>query len=584
MKKNIEIVAYFYDDARGRVSALRFVDGVEIRPLRAYAVDMSFTSTQLPPAFFGPNVLYVAAVVGRNSAGKTTVLQDICRIIGGEQPKTSGYALVVREEGKIRQITNRKINVRLDGKVIPEMGRSRRGDWNVVYYSGGYDPLGRSRALVTESSRASFYDISDQFVCQSDAGDDFTDKLLYLEALAADQNRSLIYESEDELSREIRLTASVGYDPDIAARDLLEFALTSLDSGPHRTRLLKYLQPKESEIALDINFAIESGLVFKENSHFLLLGDLDYFAFLRRYVRRYSKGNITDEPMAFALAIGRMTEIVQEARHRANSGSAREKMSRVLTQFDAVLNEMLGEDFASRIEALVWAASSHNATRIVDGGMAMEFVLSGQNISTNGRWFDGVIADLIKLRQEKYSISFGFSGISEGQRTLLTFYSRLFVRATRSNFKGCTLLVIDEHELGLHPEWQRRYLQELLTFLCSFSSERFQVVLSTHSPFLISDLPGNLVNVVPHFSYNTKPTFAANLLDLLLSPLFLENSTSEFSAAKISAMLDRLREATNKQAVDDAAALLPLIGDELIRNFCTIRVKEKLHQLARHRD
>jgi hypothetical protein len=49
-------------------------------------------------------------------------------------------------------------------------------------------------------------------------------------------------------------------------------------------------------------------------------------------------------------------------------------------------------------------------------------------------------------------------------------------------------------------------------------------------------------------------------------------------------MLDRLREATNKQAVDDAAALLPLIGDELIRNFCTIRVKEKLHQLARHRD
>ena len=42
----------------------------------------------------------------------------------------------------------------------------------------------------------------------------------------------------------------------------------------------------------------------------------------------------------------------------------------------------------------------------------------------------------------------------------------------------------------MHPEWQRTFLKDLISFVNkTFQSNRIQIVLTSHSPFLISDLP-----------------------------------------------------------------------------------------------
>ena len=57
----------------------------------------------------------------------------------------------------------------------------------------------------------------------------------------------------------------------------------------------------------------------------------------------------------------------------------------------------------------------------------------------------------------------------------------------------CYNLVIDEVELCFHPEYQRTFLRDLLRLLDRLefnSGEQYvNILLTTHSPFLLSDIP-----------------------------------------------------------------------------------------------
>lgn len=71
------------------------------------------------------------------------------------------------------------------------------------------------------------------------------------------------------------------------------------------------------------------------------------------------------------------------------------------------------------------------------------------------------------------------AALSSGeQHELVLLYDLLF--RVRSN----TLVLIDEPELSLHVTWQKSFLPDLLEIV---SATRFDVVLATHSPFIVGD-------------------------------------------------------------------------------------------------
>lgn len=80
---------------------------------------------------------------------------------------------------------------------------------------------------------------------------------------------------------------------------------------------------------------------------------------------------------------------------------------------------------------------------------------------------------------DKDANSIPITSLSSGeQHELVLLYDLLF------KVKPNTLVLIDEPELSLHISWQKRFMDDLLEII---GLARFDVVIATHSPFIVND-------------------------------------------------------------------------------------------------
>lgn len=75
----------------------------------------------------------------------------------------------------------------------------------------------------------------------------------------------------------------------------------------------------------------------------------------------------------------------------------------------------------------------------------------------------------------------GFSDLSSGEQQLIGTNSRLL-----AELNDHSLVVIDEPEISLHPQWQIKYIPTLLDSLKNIDATH--VLIATHSHFMVSDL------------------------------------------------------------------------------------------------
>lgn len=102
------------------------------------------------------------------------------------------------------------------------------------------------------------------------------------------------------------------------------------------------------------------------------------------------------------------------------------------------------------------------------------------------------------------------------------------------------ILIIDEAENHLHPKWQKVFLQNIITLF-----PRLQIIVSTHSPFIVSSIKNSRVYVCKsHIDFSTveeETDYYTNkpIEEILLSPLF---NTSNFNV-DITNLLETRKEA-----------------------------------------
>jgi hypothetical protein len=153
-------------------------------------------------------------------------------------------------------------------------------------------------------------------------------------------------------------------------------------------------------------------------------------------------------------------------------------------------------------------------------------------------------------------------------------------------------LLFDEIELYFHPEYQRTYINNLVNILKAVfpngdkSSEalQFNILLSTHSPFILSDIPTQnvlkLKEGVPIPDKNGKNSFGANIHDLLADEFFLENGfMGEFAKQtikKIITEINKMDHKTPESQINLIKQKVELIGEGLIRNSLEDLLIEKL--------
>lgn len=143
-------------------------------------------------------------------------------------------------------------------------------------------------------------------------------------------------------------------------------------------------------------------------------------------------------------------------------------------------------------------------------------------------------------------------------------------------------IIYDEIELYYHPDYQRRFISELLRSLEKLEMSKtkngvksLNILFSTHSPFILSDIPQkNILKLEideksgkSFPSDNNTETLGANIHDLLATSFFLNKSyMGEFIRDKISSLIDYLDNVnTHGWAKDDAVKFIDLVGDPMLK-------------------
>jgi predicted ATP-dependent endonuclease of OLD family len=178
--------------------------------------------------------------------------------------------------------------------------------------------------------------------------------------------------------------------------------------------------------------------------------------------------------------------------------------------------------------------------------------------------------------------------LSSGEQNLLNFFARfhwakneiLKAEKSQSGIKGERIIIfIDEGEIALHPEWQRQFFKLATQFLSQLFKEReIQLILTTHSPFVLSDIPKENVIFLKRngktgnaeiADLGREKTFGANIYSLLSDSFFMENGTiGEFAKEKIEwviEILDNKDDDLNEEVITKVNYIINAIGEPLIK-------------------
>lgn len=131
--------------------------------------------------------------------------------------------------------------------------------------------------------------------------------------------------------------------------------------------------------------------------------------------------------------------------------------------------------------------------------------------------------------------------LSSGEKTLLSYFANILGKIkeldeiqtqdiTYDNVKNKTyLILIDEVELHLHPEWQRNFIKQLNDFFTyEDNTKKFQFVIATHSPFVVSDIYDENIIYLGQDNINSK-TFGGNIFDIFKDDFYVSNTIGSFS-------------------------------------------------------
>ena len=180
--------------------------------------------------------------------------------------------------------------------------------------------------------------------------------------------------------------------------------------------------------------------------------------------------------------------------------------------------------------------------------------------------------------------------LSSGEFEMLNLFSRIYdatvLRPKKFvNIESSCMIMLDEAEIGFHPDWQRRYLKLVIDFLDSLKliyprPYDFQIIISTHSPILLSDIPSCCTNYLKKVKKDNDDdghtvtikinsdeigeTFAANVFALYRMSFFMDDGlVGDYARGKINKLCARI----NDGETDDVMNEIQMVGDGGIKEY-----------------
>ncbi|MCD6069307.1 MAG: ATPase protein [Bacteroidetes bacterium] len=206
---------------------------------------------------------------------------------------------------------------------------------------------------------------------------------------------------------------------------------------------------------------------------------------------------------------------------------------------------------------------------LADKNISQQFTLNGlddvRGLIFNLNKDQKALRDLVNIYSALQShsnfrlpfLKFTPAQISSGERNYLFLFSRLVKNIDSLGFAGGRpdnfTILMDEPGNDYHPQWQKQFFHNLNTALNNYSVKRrkikVQLIVSTHSPFILSDFKASQVIKLQKAgkktviaNYETQ-TFGSNIHTLLSDSFFLnDGAIGNFAKENIQIVIDNLNK------------------------------------------
>ena len=152
-----------------------------------------------------------------------------------------------------------------------------------------------------------------------------------------------------------------------------------------------------------------------------------------------------------------------------------------------------------------------------------------------------------------YFLKTKFFGISSGEAKMIDIFAMLYNSLNYCNHDkdDTCVLLLDEPDIGFHPEWSRIFIENLTKFLNSkiVKSRKFHVIISTHSPMMLSDVPKYCIHCISKDidgSVNVKDSdkfgLVSSINDILIDDFFTDSVFGSFGEKYVNEIIQNIND------------------------------------------
>ena len=522
---------------------------------------ISSNQSGIPNTFWGAGIYSLTAIVGNNGCGKTTALRLMKKLfVEGAPRKEEAEVMIVYEtRGSLYVYNPKRLRITATPDIHFEDIQQRR-TIETLYYSGHFQPYSGEEDIELMGS----YEASDGWLLVHDLQEYANVDSLHLSeplynhlnAYYAQNNyricEILTLDGLRDLLKTVRLPRYVQFAPNKGGWNAIK-----LD------RMGKFYEldlPAERLTSADLREQAVERLVYYDILNLIAEGkgeQKELNDFLKEWV--------------YAPKVNGVVKALEE---RIVCGEDASEANKALSSLHYVMQklESICEfDEKSRTFYVDVEKDKNKLQSLIKEMIRSPYFLTA-------RFFDIVYSHNLTEKAR----------LSSGEQELLNLLSRLYYGITIkpqkfSNIESPRLLLLDEAEIGFHPDWQLKYvkmLTEFMSYMMVKAGVDFQIVITSHSPIILSDIPVSCVNYLRRKGSKTRlvdteeETFGENVFRIYRQSFFMEKGlVGEFAREKIKALEKAIKAGDSSEATRRQVGI---IGDERIRDY--------LRQLMARRD
>jgi len=515
-------------------------------------------SNTIPEGFWENGIYSLTAIIGNNGCGKTTAMLLMKQLFveGSPRQEDAKVLIVYEQQGDfyIYNTTNIKVTT-ADGLIMHTT--QRRNTIETLYYSGHFQPYTGAEG---EMQLSGCYEASDAWLMIKDLQDYANVDTLQLSSPL--YNHLLAYYAQNNY------------------RICEILALKGLDKLLETVRLPRYIQ-----------FAPNRG-----GWNAIRLDRMGRYKVLNIPPERLTTKTLKEQTLERFLYYDILNLIAED---RGNQKELEvflkdwirtDKSDGVINTFEQRIAQVhFTDDTLQVLQSLKYVIGKLVAICDHDKTTGVFYIDVRKEENKQKKMMEEIMRSPFFLTAKFFDIFYSHAlgvntRLSSGELELLNLLSRLYYGITLApmkvgNFYSPRLLLLDEAEIGYHPAWQRQYvnvLNEFMKYMQVKSGVDFQVVITSHSPIILSDMPACCVNFLRRDGDVTtqitdeKESFGENVFNLYRRAFFMEDGLiGAFANKKIKQVVKDIEKGL---VTEDTRKTIALVGDDRIRSYLLNRI------------